>query len=146
MSSKRFFGLFSENSHKTKNSNSNTDNYSDSFETGRRRMSISRSGRFKEHKHRGLITEKTFTGLPNDSQTSIRSNCAQDPPVSEEKNSEVTEEKNSEVTVAHISVYSAPELQNEQWESANDATAAFNQKKEEAVRVIAASSKQDTSV
>jgi hypothetical protein len=138
MSSKRFFGLFSDNSHKTKISNSSADNYSDSFETGRRRMSISRSGRFKEHKHRGLITENTFTGLPSDSQTNIRSNCAQDPPVSEEKN--------SEVKVAHISAYSAPELQNEQQENVNDSTVAFSQKKEATARAIAASSKQDTSV
>jgi uncharacterized alpha-E superfamily protein len=137
MSSKRFFGLFSENSHKNKTANSNADNYGDSFPTDRRRMSISHSGRFKERKRRGPITENIFTGLASNSETSVRSNCAQDQPVSVHKS--------SEVTVAHESAHSAPELQNEQWENVNDATAAFRQKKEEDARIIAASGKQDTS-
>jgi hypothetical protein len=122
MSSKRLFGLFNDSSHKTKTSNGSAD--SDSFETGRRRMSVSRSGRFKEHKRRGLITENTFTGLPSDIQTSIGPNCSQDQPVSVEKN--------NEVTAAHISLYSAPELQNQHQENVNDATTTVSQNEETA--------------
>lgn len=120
MSSKRFFGLFNDNSHKTKTSNGGADN--DSLQTGRRRMSISRSGRFKEHKRRGLVTENTFTGLPSDSQISIGPNCAQDQPVSVEKN--------NEMTTAHISLHSTSELQNRHQENVNDAAESISQKEE----------------
>jgi hypothetical protein len=137
MSSKRFFGLFNDNSHKTKTSNGNADNYSESFETGRRRMSISRSGRFKEHKRRGLVTENTFTGLPSDIETHTGPNCAQDQPVSVEKN--------NEVTTAHISLYSSPELQNQHRENVNDAIVSISQK-EETARIITARGKRETLV
>lgn len=120
MSSKRFFGLFKDNSHKTKTTNGGADN--DSFETGRRRMSISRSGRFKEHKRRGLVTENTFTGLPSDIQISIGPNCAKDQPVSVEEN--------NEMTTAHISLHSASELQNQHQQSVNDATESISHKEE----------------
>jgi hypothetical protein len=136
MSSKRFFNLFSENSNKTKTSSNSTDKYGDSFETGRRKMSISRSGRFKEHKRRGLITESTFTGLPSDSQASMGPNCNQEQPVSVERN--------SDMTVTQISVCSAPEIQNEQQESVNDATVAFSENKEEATRIMVAKGKKET--
>lgn len=95
-------------------------------------MSISRSGRFKEQKHRRVITEKTFTGLQSDGQTS----SVQDPSVSEEKS--------SEVTLAHMSVCSAPELQNDQWENLNDATVAFQQKEKEAESSIQDRNESDT--
>jgi hypothetical protein len=135
MSSKRLFGLFNDNSHKTKTSNGNADN--DSFETGRRRMSVSRSGRFKEHKRRGLVTENTFTGLPSDIQTSTGPNCSEEQPVSVEKN--------NEVTIAHISLYSASELQNQHQANVNDATTSISQK-EETSRIITAIGKRENLV
>jgi hypothetical protein len=135
MSSKTLFGLFNDNSHKTKTSNGSADN--DSFETGRRRMSVSRSGRFKEHKRRGLVTENTFTGLPSDIQTSTGPNCSEDQPVSVEKN--------SEVTIAHISLYSASELQNQHQGNVNDATTSVSQM-EETPRIITAIGKRETLV
>lgn len=130
MSSKRFFGLFKDNSHRTKTSDGGSDN--DSFETGRRRMSISRSGRFKEHKRRGLVTENTFNGLPSDIQISIGPNCAQDQPVSVEKN--------NEMTTSHISLHSAPELQNQHQEKVKDATESIS-RKEETPKIITARDK-----
>jgi hypothetical protein len=135
MSSKRFFGLFKDISHNTKTSKENVDD--DSFETGRRRMSISRSGRFKEHKRRGLVTENTFTGLPSDIQISTGPNCAKDQPVSVEKN--------NEMTTAQISLYSAPELHYQHQEKVNDATESISQK-EETPKIITTRGKRETLV
>ncbi|PSN53014.1 hypothetical protein C0J52_01163 [Blattella germanica] len=116
---------------KSKSVNITDPNVETTHEPSRRRLSISRSGRFKEQKRRGVITESTFSGANGDE------------PNSKERTS--SNGNHNEVSKAS-EVRSGQAFGNEQWESVNEATVSYTQKKEAAAKAVASKGRKETSI
>ena len=125
---RRFFNFFTDSSQKSKLATNTSENQNiPDDSTSKRRMSISRSGRFREQKHRSAITENTF------SQSQHDDTCSKD------QSGSVGKENTAVSDVGR-------ELENEQWESVNNTTVKYMEKKEAASRVIASQGRKETSI
>ena len=117
---------------KSKHGNNASDNQNVANEsTGKRRMSISRSGRFKEQKHRSKITENTFSQLQNDNKQ------PKDQPESNGKENTVSGTGDKSFST---------DFENEQWESVNKPAVSYMEKKEAALKATASKGKKETSI